>query len=292
MADVREPAAWVNSSRMSGIIYMYVEGESDVRFWNKFIDSNSIQLQVCHGFKQLIGVVDEHINQNVLGFLAVIDSDFHAIIGDAPHKTNLFITDDHDLEMMMYHKGNAFQELTNAIDRGEKIAAYLQSGHNLLNETIAITNDIGYCKLASIKNSLNLKFAEEDERTHEIGRPKYEDAIDSITGAYLGIERIVSKIHGFSVSCKQKPPRVQDILREVYVEKANTYDSWQLSNGHEVSYLLAALIHRRCKHRKKLDQDYIESVLCAGYKLEDFRLTELYSNMSRWARKNRVNLFK
>lgn len=292
MADVREPVAWVNSARMSGNFYMYVEGESDERFWNKFIDSNNVKLQVCHGCKQLFEVVDEHINQNVLEFLAVTDRDFYAILGGAPQKTNLFITDDHDLEMMMYHKGNVFQELTNAIDKGRKIATYLQSGHNLLNETLEITNDIGYCKLASIKKGLNLRFAEEDERTHEIKRPKYEDTIDVTTGAYLGIDRIVSKVHGFSVSCKQKPPKEQDILKEVTLEKVNKYDSWQLSNGHEVSYLLAALIHRRCRHKKKLDQDSIDSVLYAGYRSEDFHLTELYFNMSDWAKKNRIKLFK
>lgn len=292
MADVREPVAWVNSARMSGIVYMYVEGESDERFWNKFVDSNNVKLQVCHECKQLFEVVDEHINQNVMGFLAVTDRDFYAILGGTPNKTNLFITDDHDLEMMMYHKGNAFQELTNAIDRGGKIAKYEQSGHNLLKDAIEITDDIGYCKLVSIKKGLNLKFSEENEHSHEISRPKYEDAIDNATGAYLGMDRIVSKIHGFCMSCKQKPPKVHDIIKEVTVEKANTYDSWQLSNGHEVSNLLAVLIHRRCKHKKKLDQDIIESVLYAGYKPQDFHLTVLYLDMNKWAKQNKIKLFK
>lgn len=76
-------------------------------------------------------------------FLAVTDRDFHAILGDTPQKTNLFVTDDHDLEMMMYHNGNAFQEVTNATDRRGEIAAYVHSGHNLLNETMENTNDIG-----------------------------------------------------------------------------------------------------------------------------------------------------
>ena len=292
MADVREPVAWVNSARMSGNIYMYVEGESDERFWNKFIDSTYVKLQVCHGCKQLHAVVDEHINQHVLGFLAVTDRDFHSILGTVPQKTNLFITDDHDLEMTMYHKGNAFHEMTNAIDRGGKIATYEKNGHDLLKETMEITNDIGYCKLAAYRKGFNLLFAYEDEKTHEITRPKYADALHSITGAYLGIESIVAKVHGFSVSCKKTPPKLQEVVPEVIQEKATSHDKWQLSNGHDVSCLLPYLISRRCKHRKiPLNQDFIDSVLYAGYKLEDLKQTDLYADMNRWAKSNKVKLF-
>lgn len=291
MADVREPAAWVNSARMSGTTYMYVEGESDERFWNKFIDSNQVKLQVCHGCKQLHAIVDEHLRQNVFSFLAVIDRDFHAILGTTPSNPNLFITDDHDLEMMMYHKGNAFHELTNAIDRGGRIADYENNGHDLLAETMEITNDIGYCKLASHRKGYNLEFAHENEKTHEIERPKYEDVINSITGAYLGVDRVVSKVHGFTVSCKLKPPKEQDVLHEVAIEKAIKYDKWQLSNGHDVSYLLPVLIHRRCKHKKKMDADTIDNVLYAGYKMDDLRLTDLYAALIKWAKVNKVKLF-
>lgn len=65
MADIRESAAWVNSVRMSGSCYMYVEGESDERFWNKFIDSDNVKVRVCQECKQLFDVIDEHIRQNV-----------------------------------------------------------------------------------------------------------------------------------------------------------------------------------------------------------------------------------
>lgn len=291
MADIREPAAWVNSVRMSGTIYMYVEGDSDERFWNKFIDSNQVKLQVCHGSKKLYAIVDEHIKQNVLSFLAVTDRDFHAILGTTPSKPNLFITDDHDLEMMIYHKGNAFHELTNAIDRGGKIADYKNSGHDILAETMEITNDIGYCKLASRRKGFNLVFAHENDKTHEIIRPKYEDVLNSTTGAYLGVGRVVSKVHGFTVSCKGKPPKEKEILSEVTIEKITQHDKWQLSNGHEVSYILPVLIHRRCKHKKKMDADTIDNVLYAGYKMDDLRLTDLYAALTIWEKENKVKLF-
>ena len=103
MADIREPVAWVNSAKMSGAFYMYVEGDSDERFWNKFIDSTQVKLQVCHGCKQLFKVVNEHILQNEFHFIAVTDRDFHAILGTTPKLTNLFFTDDHDLAGVFDH---------------------------------------------------------------------------------------------------------------------------------------------------------------------------------------------
>lgn len=294
MADIREPAAWVNSARMSGAFYMYVEGESDERFWNKFIDSSQVQLQVCHSCKILLEVVKEHIKQNVLDYVAVTDRDFHAILGTTPTLTNLFITDDHDLELMMYHKGNAFSELTNAIDRGGRIKAYLKSGHDLLNETMVITDDIGYCKLVSHRNGYTFKFDYQDKKTHEIIRPKYEDALDGKTGAYLGLDRIIKKVHGFTSSCKCTPSSEKLLIEETVKEKDNnSYDSWQLSNGHDVSYLLPFLIRRCCNFsRIKLDKELIDTVLYAAYKAEDLFLTDIYSAIKQWSKTNKKALLR
>lgn len=269
-----------------------MEGASDERFWNKFIDTNKVRVQICHGCKSLNSIVDEHINQGVMNFIAVTDSDFNVILGTIPNKPNLFITDDHDVEMMMYHSNRSFKELVNAIDRGNKIGDYVENGHDLLNETIQITNDIGYCKLSAIKNGFDLEFSNEDEKTHEIERPKYEDALDGKTGQYLGLDKVVCKVHGFTCSCGKKPPKVQDIIEKTTNEKANQYDSWHLSNGHDISYILPFLIRRRCKHRnKQMNHEFIDSVLYAAYKFDDFKQTKLYAAMKRWSIQNNIKIF-
>lgn len=293
MADIREPAAWVNSARMSGAFYMYVEGDSDERFWNKFIDSSRVRIQVCHGKNKVLDVVEKHEEEDVRSFIAVVDRDFGAITGNLPHHINLFVTDDHDLEMMIYHKGNAYQELLNAIDRGGKIKAYEKSNPDLLAETLTITNDIGYCKLAAYNNRFVLEFAKEDLNSHDIVRPKYEDTIDVRTGNYLGVERVVSKIIGFTISCKKKPPKDIIVLEKVKEEKATLYDSWQLSNGHDVSCILPVLIRRRCMHKhNNIDSEYIDSVLCAAYSKDDLKMTDLYAEMIKWSEENNYILFK
>lgn len=92
---------------------------------------------------------------------------------------------------------------------------------------------------------------------------------------------------------KHKPPKEKELVQEVSVEKKNVYDSWQLSNGHVVSYLLPYLIRRRCKHTNtKMDQDYIDSVLFAAYDVNVFHSTDLYAEMNKWSRKNKIKLFK
>lgn len=292
MADVREPVAWVNSARMSGAFYMYVEGASDERFWNKFVDSSNVKLQVCFGCKKLLAVIDEHIKQGVNDFLAVIDRDFCGILGNTPKKDNLFITDDHDIEMTMYHKGNAFSEMLNAIDRGGKIGAYVKQGHDILDETMEITNDIGCCKVANEKGNLGIIFAHENEKTHEIKRPKYEGCMDGKTGKYNGLNHVVAKIKGFNDSIKNKTPKETSIIAAAQSEKTVGYDKWQLSNGHDVSYLLPYIIRRRCKHsNNNMDIEFIDSVLYAAYKVDDFHLTTLYKEMDIWSRKKKLKLF-
>lgn len=293
MADVRRPEAWVNSARMSGAFNMYVEGASDERFWNKFINTANVKVQVCFGCKNVLAVVDEFIKQGEKNYLAVIDRDFFAILGNTPQRENLFITDDHDLEMMMYHKGDAFREMLNSIDRGGKIASYIGNGHQLLDETLAITNEIGYCKLANKKLGLGMIFTHEDEKTHDIERPKYEGCMDGKTGSYLGLKYVIAKVRGFNDSNKNKIPKEDIIVEATQNEMARQYDWWQLSNGHDVSYLLPYIIRRRCKHNNnKMDMEFIDSVLYAAYKADDFHLTDLYAELSEWSRRNNVSLFK
>ena len=272
---------------------MYVEGASDERFWNKFIDTSIIKIQVCHGCDKVEEAVDEHLKEGVMCFLAIIDSDFHRIYGTIPQKTNLFVTDDHDLEMMMYHNNRTFVELMNSIDRGYKIATYTNSGHDILDETIEITNEIGYCKLANNKHKWGLRFSVEDERSHEIERPDYKDVLDNTTGNYLGEARLVSKVYGFNKKHKLNPPKEGVILQAMHNEKVTTYENWQFSNGHEVSCLLPYIIRRRCKHRNKnLDNEFIESVLYAAYEKQDFVTTQLYAELTDWGKKHRIQLFK
>lgn len=293
MADGRKAEAWVNSARMSGAVHMYVEGASDERFWNKFIDTKLVKIQVCHGCGKVEEVVEQHIKEGVMSFLAIIDSDFHRILGSTPQKTNLFITDDHDLEMMMYHNNRAFAEMKNSIDRGYKIASYTSSGHDILKETIEITNDIGYCRLANKKNGWGMKFSIEDEETHDIVRPEYKDILENASGNYLGDTRLVSKVFGFNKKHKLNPPLESVILEAMRFEKRTTYDDWQFSNGHDVSCLLPYIIRRRCKHRNKnMDQEYIESVLYAAYEKQDFVSTQLYASLNDWGKKHKIKLFK
>lgn len=293
MADVREPVAWVNSARMSGALYMYIEGASDERFWNKFINSDVVKIQVCNGRNKVLNVVREHIKQGMFHYLAVIDNDFDVINDNRQYYPNLFYNDDHDLEMMMYHKGKAFQEMKNSIDRGNKIAQYEESGHCVLDETLEMTIDIGYCKLAGRRLIPEIEYTLEDERYHEIIRPSYEDIMDGKTGQYDGVKRIISKIVGFLKSHHKHYPSEVEYNLCYQEERKREYDKWQISNGHDVSYLLPYVIRRRCKHRNsKMDIDFIDSVLLAAYSKEDLMQTEVYNSMNQWSEAKQIKIFR
>lgn len=289
MADVREPEGWVNSARMSGSYYLYVEGRSDERFWNKFV-GEEVLIQVCHGKHHVLKTVEEHNKQGVMRFLAIIDKDFYDILGGKPDLSNLFVTDFHDLEMMLFFS-NAFAEAINSIDRGRKIKKYLEEGHDLLQEALTITDEIGYVKLATIKNRLSLLFCVENDSTHDIERPKYEDTFDR-KGSYLGVYRLIEKVRGFTESKGEKPETVSRVYTLTDAEKKCVYPSVQLSNGHDISCLIPLIIRRRCGlNNQRLDSEFFDAILYAAYTWEDLVKTKLYEDLYKWTTEYGVALF-
>lgn len=104
MAEGRDISAWVTASRMSGKNYFFVEGVSDECFWKKFINKELIQIQQLNGWKNVVHCIrkfnEASLQDNCIG---VIDRDFEDLYPyKSVHEENIFFTDFHDIEMMMY----------------------------------------------------------------------------------------------------------------------------------------------------------------------------------------------
>lgn len=118
MARGRDVSAWVNACRMSNRNYLFVEGVSDECFWKKYINRDVINIQQVNGWENVVDCVrkfnDESLHNCSIG---IVDCDFEHIY---PHKAitenNIFMTDYHDLEMMMY-QSSALDSVLKAIDR-------------------------------------------------------------------------------------------------------------------------------------------------------------------------------
>lgn len=292
MSYYREPSGWIAAALMDSSFkgsYLYVEGCSDERFWKKFLDTQSIKICVCNGWECVVEVIKQ---LNIKGFdrgLGVIDRDFRSIQGEDNNiEDNLFYTDFHDIEIMMF-ESNALKSVLISIDRNNKIESLCHYDKSvILKRLYSITDQIGYLKLANINNNLQLKFKMQIH--HEIRKPKYEDIIDK-HGKYLGADSLINKVCGFTSSYSSAGINRNDVFNAFQKEIVNCFDSRQLSNGHDVMLILSCFLSRTCGLKEKHTDDQLENLLISSYHITDFNRTRLFGGISDWETKHNQCFF-
>ena len=267
----RKVVAWNNSEKMDTAfkgIYIYVEGSSDLNIWRKYTNKQNVRINVADGWEKVVAKVSGCTNN-----IGIIDKDFRDLTNNIPQENNIFLTDEHDIEMMMF-LSNVFSDVLLAL----KI-----SDNDLRKKVLTITDDIGRVKLSALLQNLNLTFKRQsNKKKDDFDYPKYEDALDK-KGEYAGIEKIIERILVFS----QSRMKVADILPSI---KKGTYPLGKLSNGHDFALIMQAYI--KVKHNKQRSATNIEEMVTSSYLSADL-LTK--SNVFREVRDygiiNNINIF-
>ncbi len=289
MAEGRDIAAWVTASRMSGKNYFFVEGVSDENFWKKYINRDLIQIQQLNGWENVVNCVrkfnDAELSTNCIG---VIDRDFEELY---PYKSiteeNIFFTDFHDIEMMMY-MSPAWDFALKTIDKRNRIKI---SSKDVLVSALDITNRIGYLKLASHKNNWGLVFKKYN-KNHDIELPKYERIINT-SGNYEGDEKLIQYIHRFSTSNSSKPmPKIEDISDEFINISKEELPSEHLSNGHDITYVMVYILRRKYKLSENyITSDVVDIAVSSAYNVDLLKQSKLFEAIELWCKKYSKDFF-
>ena len=290
MARGRDVSAWVNACRMSNCSYLFVEGVSDECFWKKYINRDVINIQQVNGWENVVDCVRKFNDESLHNYcIGIVDRDFEHIY---PHKAitenNIFMTDYHDLEMMMY-QSSALDSVLKAIDRKNKINwSYIE----VLNHVFGITDKIGSLKLSSQKESLGLIFKKEN-RDHEFELPKYEKFITN-SGDYESDDKLIKYIYDYSKSNKRTPeplPAIDRIITIFNESREMQHPSSHLSNGHDVSYVMPIVLERKFKLKDKhVTIDTIVIALYAAYNMDLLKQTQLYQAINKWEIQQNKNI--
>lgn len=238
----RKIAAWNNSEKMNSSfkgIYIYVEGITDQSIWVKYAIRDNVRINVAGGWEKVVAKVTD--NKNNIG---IIDKDFRDLTNDIPQEPNIFLTDEHDIEIMMF-KSNVFSDV---------ILALNVTDNNLRNNILTITDDIGRIKLSSIINKWNLTFKRQsNKKKDDFEYPKYEDTIDK-NGNYLGLAKVIERTLVFSKSRIKE----SDILP--IIQKYN-HPLGKLSNGHDFAIIMQYYL--KIKHKKLKYATDLEDMITA-----------------------------
>ena len=202
-------------------VFLIVEGHSDKLIYERLVNKQEVRVTIASGKNNAIKALSILEKENFRRVVAVIDADFSRIEQQIPDSNNLFLTDEHDLEMMLI-KSAAFDKLLKERGSEEKIAAFPKD----IRETLLkLGQEIGKLRLLSLRNKLDLKFE----------GLKF--------GKFIDKEKLSINIDELIISIKNHSQKLsldeQQIKQDLSVISDENHDPWQLCCGHDFISILA-----------------------------------------------------
>ncbi|TRU44637.1 MAG: DUF4435 domain-containing protein [Microcystis aeruginosa Ma_QC_Ch_20071001_S25] len=248
-------------------VFLIVEGHSDKLIYERLVNKQEVRVTIASGKNNAIKALSIlEKEDNFRRVVAVIDADFSRIEQQIPDSNNLFLTDEHDLEMMLI-KSAAFDKLLKERRSEEKIKAFTED----IRETLLkLGQEIGKLRWLSLRNKLDLKFE----------GLKFKNFIDK-ENLSINIDELIRSIKNNS---KKPSLDEQQIKQDLSVISDENHDPWQLCCGHDFIDILAIAL---CKVLGSLTandvkKEVLERELRLAYELSYFYQTQIYQLMINW----------
>ncbi|WP_183580950.1 DUF4435 domain-containing protein [Mucilaginibacter sp. X5P1] len=247
----------------SNQVFILVEGESDIRLFRKFFNLDNCKVEcIPGGNPRLEDCVEELIKVYPL-VLGIRDSDFIKLDTIPYSKTNMFLTDNHDMEMSLVCEDEVFSALVFEYSDIPK-----QHHFDARNNILKILEQLSYLKYLNYIQNLELKF--------ESG---FQDLI-SFANREIDFDQYFSR-----VLSKSPNARINDlsvILNEIDSLKRTNPNPFQLCNGHD---FIKAFSHFAKNNGKQnaCNHETISSAFRMNFRNEYFLKTQLYNDTKNWA---------
>jgi len=255
-----------------GVNFVMVEGKNDVKFFRTLFDEEKCKVEYVPGGKGKMELcVDEFIEKYKL-IIGIRDADFHHLSEMSWQKANIFLTDYHDVEMMILaEKDVLFSVLSNYADISSRSDCIV-----LRDKLLNIIEKISYLKWLNDREVLKFKF-------EGIG---FQHLI-SLTDFQLNFNQYFSNLLSKSTNAVIKDLTV--ILQKINELIPKNPDLLQLTNGHDAAHVFSKYL--TSKQTKGISNEGLEKILKSAFSYTYFQRTNLYQALSEWADENNTQLF-
>lgn len=253
--------------------FLVVEGDSDKRFFLKFIDSEFCHIESAENKDNVLEALTILNAQKAAGVLGVVDADFWNIDNVKPNVKNVLLTDTHDLETLLLQSSALEQILAEYSDKWD--LAVFEKGHGKDIRRILLDNAniIGCVRMFSIKKNMKFDFK-------ELEFAKFVDEKNLQVDINLLIKELLKT--------KREKYDVGEMVMDIKRILDKKYDDWQICCGHDMVKILLIGFKRifGATNSKKLSKGSIEGSLRLAYSEEEFVSTKLYISVKEWETKN------
>lgn len=259
-------------------VFVVVEDIDDKLTYEKFLCAEDVHVMISQdaegnrGYQNVEDIVSHIRQDDVTSRICGIRDTDYTRYEDAPHvfPDAIFITDQRDLEMMLFASNSVQNGLVNWND----------DIVNLLPQVYEATRQIGYMRAANHVCNLGCNFKRKvklakvwDDSTHQL-KDNWKDELTDLF--------ILNATNTQSVYYPYSKEKLNSFIDHKHLAYEPAYNICQ---GHDVVWLLYNKLPQNNFDVKEITDKMIES-----YSESDFRLTHLCAALLNWAKRMNVNL--
>lgn len=255
-----------------GQVFVFVEGESDIRLFRKFFNLVNCKVEsIPGGNAKLEEGVSELVRIYPLVF-GIRDSDFIRLGSTVYKKTNMFMTDLHDIEMTLIVEDEVFSAVVfeySNIAKGDH--------KSVRNRILKAIEKVSYLKWLNQIENLELKF----EGTG------FQDLISFVR------DEVDFREYFKRLLIKSPNAKITDfdiILQKTDELRAKAPNPFYLCNGHDFTKAFSRFLKDQGKV-KRVDENSISSAFRMTFRNEFLIRTSLYEETQKWATKHSCSIY-
>ncbi len=251
-------------------VYVCFEGETDVQLFRKFFNLDNCLLEYVPGGKSGVEKFVTERSGKIPLTIGIRDADFLHLENKTPSHPNIFLTDKHDMEMVLV----SFDEIFSAILF--EYTQFKREEHKVVRENILkAIRVVGYLRWLNEIEVLEIKF----------------DIIDfgsifNEKSFQFDEKELLSMIIKRSPNAKIKDASL--LLSKINQLMDVNHDLFQLCNGHDFMKVLSVYL----KPMKQVKPSDLESKFRIAFTIQHYQSTNLYRNTLNWASENNCKLYQ
>ncbi len=253
---------------------LIVEGATDVRALDRFIDKGFCDIEVGFGKENVIEALDLLEDEGFPGVVAIVDADFDRLLGKTYRLENLRLTDSHDLDLTIFVTSALERYIAEHADKDLLKQQVTSDISTVRKRVINASLPLAYCRLTSEHKNLDLYF-----------KDLKHDQFVSLDDLSIDSEQLIGElIARSSTKCT-----ATSLKTYIGTEAAKDYDPYQLANGHDVAAILGIALRKLLAKRKPAQTwaSEIEAGLRLAFDWEAIVGTTLYADLREWEANNK-----
>jgi hypothetical protein len=250
---------------------MLVESDGDCRIYEKVLEERDWRLIPSGGWEAVLASLDQVSVRGIDGVVGVVDRDYRVAVGRLQERANLFCTDKHDLEMMMY-ESEAFEAVIKECGSLSKLSSWPDGIPGVRKYLYQQARPIAYVRLINEANSCGYSF-EKMNFDHFVERGDVS----------LAIEKFIQYLRDRwpqNVAVSIRDYEIGQILAVSY----SIDEDEMVCCGHDISEILSIGLRSAwgTSPAKAVSAEVLERMLRLAYSREHYLRTALSEKIRGW----------